>query len=69
MGEQSRQVGAIGVLQFQDQIARGVVIEAGRARPVKGAWPGEAGGATLADIVFERRAAAVAKRLGDELDP
>ena len=68
-GEQAAELGLVGMFELQDQVARMLVVEAGGPRPGEGRRLGLAGAAAGAGVVFERQAAAVAGRVGDEDDP
>jgi hypothetical protein len=69
--EQARKIGAVGVLELEDQVAGVLVVEASGARMVEGRPAALAGRAACAGtkIVVERRAAAIAERRLDKHDP
>jgi len=68
--EETGQIGAVGMLQLEDQVARILVIKAGGAEMVEGGPSRLAVGAKSADpqVEFERRAAEIAEWGFDEGD-
>ena len=62
------QIGPVGMFEPQDQVARTLIIETGRPRPCKGAWPRHTGRAKgpNALIELERNTTAITDRIIEE---